>query len=325
MDKSRLTDGGLTKMQRQAIINELRWAVVGDALGLPAENRERDTYSPITTMIASEYWQQPAGTWSDDTSMSLGMVENLVVDGDYDDLMCRFESYMRFGTDTPRGEMFDIGRTCAHAIRNFAINQLPAVQCGDCSVDANGNGALMRMAPLGTALQSDSSIAHRLTRIRRYTAVTHGHPRSIMASLIYCELLHALHQGQQLSKALIKVHQLLAMTIKAPALLNELNTYQPLFSSHFKQTSRADVRNTGYVVDTLLAACWLALNYETPRETVLAAANFGGDTDTIATIAASLAAAGHPAIPVATDWWQQILNRPLLDERFSAFATKYGD
>ncbi|WP_423764348.1 ADP-ribosylglycohydrolase family protein [Lactiplantibacillus pentosus] len=78
-------------------------------------------------------------------------------------------------------------------------------------------------------------------------------------------------------------------------------------------------------MDTLLAACWLALNYETPRETVLAAANFGGDTDTIATIAASLAAAGHPAIPVATDWWQQILNRSLLEERFTAFASKFGD
>ncbi|WP_262339734.1 hypothetical protein [Lactiplantibacillus plantarum] len=48
--------------------------------------------------------------------MSLGLIENLVSGGDYDDLMSRFENYMRFGTNTPRGELLDIGRTCAHAI-----------------------------------------------------------------------------------------------------------------------------------------------------------------------------------------------------------------
>ncbi|WP_262339730.1 ADP-ribosylglycohydrolase family protein [Lactiplantibacillus plantarum] len=54
-----------------------------------------------------------------------------------------------------------------------------------------------------------------------------------------------------------------------------------------------------------MAACWLALNYQTPREAVLAAVNFGGDTDTIATITAALTAAWHPDITVDTKWWQQ--------------------
>ncbi|MCK8448892.1 ADP-ribosylglycohydrolase family protein [Lactiplantibacillus plantarum] len=311
-------------VRRAEIINGLRWSVVADALGLPAENRQRGTYPLITEMVASDFWKQPAGSWSDDTSMSLGLIENLVSGGDYDDLMSQFENYMRFGTNTPRGELFDIGRTCAHAIRNYAINQFPARQCGDPSVHANGNGALMYLAPLAVALQNDTSVAHRLTITRNYTMLTHGHARSVVASLIYLEVLHALHQGQALPAALVSVHELLISTIKNMTLLGELSTYGALFSPDFAQTKAGVIRTSGYVVDTLLAACWLALNYQTPREAVLAAVNFGGDTDTIATITAALTAAWHPDITVDTKWWQQTLNHKLLNAHFEVFTAKFA-
>jgi len=45
-------------VRRAGIINGLRWSVVADALGLPAENRQRGTYPLITEMVASDFWKQ---------------------------------------------------------------------------------------------------------------------------------------------------------------------------------------------------------------------------------------------------------------------------
>nr|WP_250546285.1 ADP-ribosylglycohydrolase family protein [Lactiplantibacillus argentoratensis] len=179
-------------------------------------------------------------------------------------------------------------------------------------------------APLAVALQNDTSVAHRLTITRNYTMLTHGHARSVVASLIYLEVLHALHQGQALPAALVSVRELLISTIKDVTLLGELDTYGALFSPDFAQTKAGVIRTSGYVVDTLLAACWVALNYQTPREAVLAAVNFGGDTDTIATITAALTAAWHPDIPVDTKWWQQTLNHQLLNAHFEVFTDKFA-
>ena len=52
---------------------------VGDALGVPVEfsSREERMRSPVTGMRAYGTHQQPAGTWSDDTSMTLCALESL--------------------------------------------------------------------------------------------------------------------------------------------------------------------------------------------------------------------------------------------------------
>ena len=58
---------------------------------------------------------------------------------------------------------------------------------------------------------------------------------------------------------------------------------------------------------------------------ILKAVNFGGDTDTIATVAASLVSAEQPTVPVDAEWWRQTLNSELLDQKFSAFADKFAE
>ena len=39
---------------------------IGDALGVPYEFRPRDSFN-ATTMTSGGVWNQPIGTWSDDT------------------------------------------------------------------------------------------------------------------------------------------------------------------------------------------------------------------------------------------------------------------
>jgi len=312
-------------VKRQEIINCLRWAVVADALGVPAEMRKRGTYPEITAMQASGFWQQPAGSWSDDTSMTLCLLENLTTGGDYDDIMQRFESYMRYGTNTPRGKVFGIGRTCSNAVRNFAVNQITPLKCGDASPEANGNGALMRIAPLAIVLQHESEVANRFELARDYTVLTHRHARSVVGSFIFLELLHHILNGQTLAQAITTTQPILNGFLKGTEYATEIPYYQPLFDTEFSQMPAEAVRTSGYVVDTLLAAVWVVLNQKTPKRVILKAVNFGGDTDTIATVAASLAIAENPIMPVDSEWWNQTLNTEFLDQKFSEFADKFAD
>ena len=56
---------------------------VGDALGVPVEFRPRAALdaAPVTGMRAYGTHSQPAGTWSDDTSMALCVLETLAERG----------------------------------------------------------------------------------------------------------------------------------------------------------------------------------------------------------------------------------------------------
>ena len=49
---------------------------IGDALGVPFEFRPRDSFN-ATTMTSGGVWNQPIGTWSDDTSMTIATCDAL--------------------------------------------------------------------------------------------------------------------------------------------------------------------------------------------------------------------------------------------------------
>ena len=53
--------------------------VVGDALGVPVEFRDRSLLKadPVTGMREYGTHHQPAGTWSDDSSMMLATMDNM--------------------------------------------------------------------------------------------------------------------------------------------------------------------------------------------------------------------------------------------------------
>lgn len=71
---------------------------VGDALGVPYEFRPRGTFL-CTGMAGHGSHNQPAGTWSDDTSMALAICDSYRELGriDVDDIRARFVRWYREG------------------------------------------------------------------------------------------------------------------------------------------------------------------------------------------------------------------------------------
>lgn len=167
---------------------------VGDALGVPVEFCEREELdeNPVTDMMGWGSYPVPEGCWSDDTSMALATLDSLKNGKiDYDEIMENFIAWCTRDEYTPTGEMFDIGKTCMTAIRNYlATDGKPALECGLTDERSNGNGSLMRIHPMALYLYYKGVPREEAIEIIHNTsAITHAHPRSKVACGIYSCIL----------------------------------------------------------------------------------------------------------------------------------------
>ena len=165
---------------------------VGDALGVPVEfaDREELEKKPVSDMLGFGTYMVPAGSWSDDTSMSLCTLAALCnVGWSYEDVMKNFAEWLFKNKFTSTGETFDVGRTCHNAIINYAQNGMSPLECGLSDELSNGNGSLMRIYPFVLAAYQKENFDEI---IEKGSALTHAHPRSVLACQIYAYVLDAL-------------------------------------------------------------------------------------------------------------------------------------
>ena len=137
------------------ILNGVMGLVVGDALGVPVEFKDRESLrqDPVTSMRGYGTYNQPPGTWSDDSSMTLALLDSLKDGLDYKDIMDKFVAWYDKGKYTPHGKMFDIGIATRQALSRYK-NGLAALECGGQDEYDNGNGSLMRILPILFYLQA---------------------------------------------------------------------------------------------------------------------------------------------------------------------------
>src|SRR5215204_4025670 len=171
---------------RDRILGALWGALVGDALGVPVEFKDRDVLrrDPVMGMRGGGTHQQPPGTWSDDGALVLCTVESLL-DAEFDprDLANRFVNWMYHGLWTATGEPFDVGVATSDALMRIA-NGTPAEEAGGGGEYDNGNGSLMRIVPVALrfAHENPKELARK---IERASAITHRHPRAEMACVLF--------------------------------------------------------------------------------------------------------------------------------------------
>ena len=288
--------------------------VVGDALGVPVEFEKRDTYS-IIDMVGYGTYNQPPGTWSDDTSLTLALMEHLGEKSDLSILIDKFVSY-RDGYLTPFGYCFDIGIATNKAIERYLSGISPEV-CGGKDERSNGNGALMRISPLVFLLLKNFNLINQVKVIKKYTTVTHEHPRSIVASIIYFFLLKDMLFNDSLPEVLDSVQ------IKLEEIFSQNSEYWEEYENHFKEIfdeefyhkSREEIKSTGYVVDTLKACLWCIGTTNSFKDAVLKAVNLGEDTDTIGAITGTLAGAKYSFESIPKEWIEKLVNKALIEEK----------
>lgn len=298
--------------------------VAADAVGVPTEFQPRQKLmaNPITDMVGYGTHDMPKGTWSDDSSMALCTLQSMIVKKklDLDDIMQKFVRWEDEDWMTPHGEVFDIGRTCLQSIERY-LDGADISSCGGRNEHDNGNGSLMRIAPVSLYNYLNGvSEEEAYENIRAVSALTHAHERACVGCGIYDIVLRRLADAPE--KATVK--SALAEAASFFADYAETAHFARLFSADFEDLPLSAIRSSGYVVDTLEAAVWCLLKTDSYRACVLLAANLGEDTDTVAAVAGALAGIlyGYDAIP--EDWVAALAKTEMIDAMSEAFAAIYG-
>ena len=299
---------------------------VGDALGVPVEfcDRKKLEEKPVSKMLGYGTYKVPAGSWSDDTSMSLAALDSLAKGKlDLFDIMLNFVKWLENGEYTPTGKSFDVGRTCLNAIRNFHRNCytnageyiLPSdfdiTECGEKGELSNGNGSLMRINPfiLWARFKSGERVDIE-ELVEQASKITHAHERSVLACKIYAILMYYLIAEQSRGSLLFALDDIYCRYCDE----KEYSHFARIFDENFANLTVDEIKSTGYVVDSLEAAIWCLLNTDNYKDCVLKAVNLGGDTDTIAAIAGGLAGLmyGYESIP--EEWLDTLIKREEIEE-----------
>jgi ADP-ribosyl-[dinitrogen reductase] hydrolase len=295
--------------------------IVGDALGVPVESSTRQELAlcAVKNMLGFGRYDQPEGTWSDDTALTLITMENLVAGYDIEvmgKLFCNwlFESYW-----TATGFVFDAGLSTYVALDRIFHDHASAKTSGCTTVDDNGNGSLMRMLPVALWFHN-SPLDEFLGRAHEISAITHAHPRSKVGCGIYCLLVREfLKSGDKQSAYHNAVSQALEFYSADPVFKNELSHYMRIISYELAGLPENEIRSSGYIVDTLEAALWCVLTHESTKDILLSAVNLGLDTDTTGMVAGGLAGILYGLDSVPQDWLASLARRDEVEhlaERF---------
>lgn len=221
---------------------------------------------------------QPAGTWSDDTSMTLAACDSIREKGaaDIDDIREKFCRWAFKAEYTVDNEVFDIGGTT-----------ITSLETGKGQEDfySNGNGSLMRILPLAF-IDADEQTAADVS------AITHAHSISKNACCEYVYIARQLISGRNLME-----------------ILSECSERLPLI-----HTLDADeIKSTGYVTDTLEAALWTLATSESYRDAVLKAVNLGDDTDTAGAVTGGLAGIIYGMEGIPKEWLETLRGKEIID------------
>lgn len=174
---------------------------VGDALGVPVEFKTRTDIKeqPVTSMQGYGTHNQPAGTWSDDTSLTLALLDSLATLGevDYRDIMRRFLGWLMDNKYTAAGCVFDVGNSTGKAIIKYRENISP-LKCGAVSVLENGNGSLMRILPIAYYLYKNvnNNMDKQMKIVHNISSLTHRHPISLIGCGIYVNIAIKMIEGK---------------------------------------------------------------------------------------------------------------------------------
>lgn len=307
-------------------------AVSGDAIGVPVEftSREDRKVDPVIGMRGYGTHNQPAGTWSDDSSMILATMDSISKQGklNYENIMERFGQWCLYGDYTPFGELFDIGDATVAAIKRYGRGALP-IDAGGTGEWDNGNGSLMRILPacLFVLNNKSSNITEDIKKIHSTSALTHAHLRSKIACGLYYFMIRALieYEGSMVERLQMGIKEAVEFYRKDDRNVDELENYKRLYDLvEFRMLSEQDIKSSGYVVDTLEATVWSLINTDSYEDAVLRAVNLGDDTDTVGTVTGGLAGVfyGYESIP--SEWIDTLQRKELIDDILARCSSLNG-
>jgi ADP-ribosylglycohydrolase len=170
--------------------------------------------------------------------------------------------------------------------------------------DSWGNGSAMRVSPVAYAFDSLDSV---MTEAARSAEVTHNHPEGIRGAQATATAVYLARRGEPKESIRGVIDERFGYPLRRT--LDEI-----------RPTYRFDVSCQGTVPPALIAF----LESRSYEDTVRRAISLGGDADTLACIAGSIAEAHYGGVPRELETWALSLLDDSLRRVISAFRSRYG-
>lgn len=311
------------KTIRAKVTSSLFGVAVGDALGVPVEFNSRQTIdlNPVTDMIGYGTYNLPAGTWSDDSSLTFCLAEALTQDFDLNVIGQNFVKWMRENYWTPHGNVFDIGIATQKAIARLAQGEKPELAGGFNETD-NGNGSLMRILPLLFYIY-DKPIKERYELTKQVSSITHGHIRSVISCFYYLEFARQIISGKDKFEIYKDLqNELTSYLISLSINPAEIGLFDRLLKGNIHKLHVDEIQSSGYVLHTLEASMWCVLTSNNYKESVLKAVNLGSDTDTTGAVTGGLAGLLYGLDNIPSHWIIQIARKDDIENLAERLAEK---
>jgi ADP-ribosylglycohydrolase len=312
----------MSNIPRDAILG----LVVGDALGVPVEfmSRERLKAAPVNDMIGYGTYNQPPGTWSDDSSLTLCLADELSKEFNIRDIAYSFVNWLYYSHWTPYNEVFDVGNTTEAAIRRLEDGISPE-NSGETGVTTNGNGSLMRILPLLFYVSPIDNDLERYQIIRTVSAITHAHPRSTLSCFYYLEFARFILQNNSPEKAYKLTNECFQkLAQKLTVSEDDIHQFERLLNGQIKSLRETQIYTDTYVVYTLEASIWCILNTDNYKDAVLKAVNLGKDTDTTAAVTGGLAGLIYSSASIPQEWLDKIAKLKDIEDVADRLNKAYG-
>ncbi len=305
---------------------------VADAVGVPYEFKSdyEMQQNPATDMRGYGTYNQPPGTWSDDSSLTFCLAESLLNGYDLEDTAKLFIRWRDEAYWTAHDELFDIGTTTNASISELKEilkskqgNLLYGLKALATEQD-NGNGALMRIMPLLFYIKG-KNIREQFKLVWESAALTHKHIRSALACLLYLKLAEYLLSGEEKNKAydLMRKYILDFFNDNDEISDYEQAKFTKIIQNDIRDLDYKDLKSGGYVMESAEASLWCFLKTDNYKESVLKAVNLGHDTDTTAAITGGLSGLyyGEKNIPLA--WREQLARKDDIRRLGEKLEAKY--
>ena len=305
----------------KTLIQKILFGVAtGDALGVPVEFEDRKDLkeNPVTEMQEYGTYDEPKGTWSDDTSLTICLAESIAEGLDLQKLANKFIAWKNENYWTPNGWVFDIGIGTRIAIENLDTGIVFELAGGNEDKD-NGNGSLMRILPL-ILHTKNLPINERFEITKKVSSLTHRHIRSVIACFYYLEFAKQIIEG--IDK--FEIYQNLKTTVADFLSQNqtdeqEIQNFNRLLNGNIFELPENQIRSSGYVVHSLEASIWCLLTTSNYKDAVLKAVNLGEDTDTTAAITGGLAGLLYGVEGIPIEWINVLARKNDIDELIEKF------
>jgi ADP-ribosyl-[dinitrogen reductase] hydrolase len=296
---------------------------IGDALGVPLEfvSRKFLKENEVKNFRHKAYTEENIGVWSDDTALSICLIETLLEGFSIELLEQKMLQWYQKAHWTAQFSAPEIGVATAQALDGLEKGN---TQNGATGSYANGNGALMRCAPAFLLLK-EIPAAQQFSEIAQISAITHAEAISKVSCFALVKLLEYLKLKP--SKALAYG----AMQKELQQLFTD-NTDCGLVQSIFTrivgqkvyELPEPQIFSTGYVLHTLEASIWCFMNTKTFSEAIWKAVNLGDNTDTVASVTGALAGLYYGYSSIDTTFVTNLSEKDRILDLAQALSQKYA-